>query len=238
MLAKSAGGLPEELAQVPSTVSLSHSSTRSGPSSVTTNPVSSSGSNGGGNGGKKSSNAGAIAGGVIGGLVFLGAVGAGVWWFLRKRGVARGGTGSDYPGYPRYSSSATMSEQGMQPSQMRLYVRLFTLLPTCILTDVDRTLPILPPSPHMVITKRVEHTPPQPARVFTTVSRNCERLGKVVFFCPTRHSLSGLDLCYIILFFYSIHRVDCKMYLPSLTATAPCGFGFRSSPVASSLVCT
>ena len=59
--------------------------------------------------------------------MFLGAVGVGVWFFLRRRAVARGKSDDDYLDYPRYSAGATMSEHGMQPSQMRLYVSLLTL---------------------------------------------------------------------------------------------------------------
>ena len=76
---------------------------------------------------------GAIVGGVIGGLAFLGAVGVGAWVFLRRRaarrnhGYAEAGD-TNHQDYPKYSPGPVMSENGMQPSQMRLYVSLFILL--------------------------------------------------------------------------------------------------------------
>lgn len=132
----------------------------------------------------------------------MGAVGAGVWFFLRKRAMGRGGSDDDYPDYPRYSTGPAMSEQGMQPSQMRLYVSLFTpsTRPTCILTYVDRIHPIHPPSPAKVITKRVGDTrPQQPTRAITMVSRSCERLAKVLNF-PTLWDTHFLAWTFTLLF--------------------------------------
>jgi len=122
--AKSAGGQPEELAPVPSTVTLSTSSTGSGsPSIGSTNPTSTSSSQANGDEPKASSNVGAIVGIVVGGLAALAAIGIGVWIFLRRRAAAR--VVGDYPDYPGYSAVASNSEHGVGPSQMRLYVRFF-----------------------------------------------------------------------------------------------------------------
>jgi hypothetical protein len=112
------------LAQVPATVSLPSSSTRSGsqlPSMVV--PTSTSTSQGDN---KKKSNAGAIAGGVIGGLAALAVIGVGVWFFLRKRATRQGD--GDYSDYTRVSTGAPMSEPGVQSSNLRLYVRFYHLI--------------------------------------------------------------------------------------------------------------
>jgi len=120
VIANSVGGQPEVLAPVPSTVTLSTSSTSSGsPSTASLDPTSTSSGQDSGNEPKKSLNAGAIAGGVVGGLAVLAAIGIGVWVFLRRRAAAR--IGGDYPDYPTYSAVASSSEHGMGPSQMRLY---------------------------------------------------------------------------------------------------------------------
>jgi len=106
--------------------------------------------------------------------------------------------------------------------------------PTCILTVVYRTRPIHPPSPATVVTKRVGHTRPRPARVSTAVPRNCERLGEVlVFFFPMGCLLSGLDF-YSIIILSSTPFTAWAIGVTLLTATAP--RGFRPSPVAGSLV--
>lgn len=65
-------------------------------------------------------NLGAIIGGVIGGLAALAMIGVGVWIFLRKRAIAR-----EDPHYTRVSTGAPTSENGKQPSQLRLYVKMF-----------------------------------------------------------------------------------------------------------------
>lgn len=184
-MAESAGGQPETLAPVPSTISLPD---RSGsPSSGSTTSTSTSV---GDNQTKKSSpNVGAIVGGVIGGLAFLAAVGFGIWIFLRRRASARGtatygGIDGDYPDYPRYSDGPIMSEHSVQPSQMRLYVGHFVILSDFILTCVDRTRPTHPPTPATVITNRLGYT--RPTMVVTTVPRNYEQLSEVLFFYNSR----------------------------------------------------
>ncbi|KAF9791938.1 hypothetical protein BJ322DRAFT_1026287 [Thelephora terrestris] len=111
--AKAAGGLPEMLAAVPSTVSLSSTSTGSR-SSMMVVPTTGQGDNN-----KKKSNAGAIAGGVIGGLLALAAIVVGLWIFLRRRALARGdGYHSDYI---KVSTGAPMSENLIPSSHPRLY---------------------------------------------------------------------------------------------------------------------
>jgi len=119
-IAQSAGGQPEMLAPVPSTVSLSTSSTGSS-LPATTNPTSPSNSQDSNNNQtKKSSNVGPIVGGVIGGVAFLGAIGVGVWILLRRRALTR--SDKDHPDYPEYSAIPHTSEHGgAQPSQPRLY---------------------------------------------------------------------------------------------------------------------
>ena len=128
--AKAAGGQPEVLAPVPSTVTLSSSSTSSrSPSTVSADPTSTSTGQDNSKT-EKPSNVGAIAGGVIGGLAILAAVGVGVWMFLRRRATARIRINGDYPDYPKYTAVASTSEHGIQPSQMRLYVSFFIIVPS------------------------------------------------------------------------------------------------------------
>jgi len=123
VIAKSAGGQPEELAPVPSTVSLSSSSTgSSSPSIVSTDPTGTSTGQDNNNETKKSSNVGAIVGGVVGSLAVLAVIGVGAWIFFRRRAAAR--IGGVHPDYPKYSAVASSSDHGMLPSQMRLYVGL------------------------------------------------------------------------------------------------------------------
>ncbi|KAF9647246.1 hypothetical protein BDM02DRAFT_3261818 [Thelephora ganbajun] len=118
--AKSAGGQPEVLAPVPSTVSLSSSSTSSGSSTmITEDPISTSTGQGNHDQTNKPSNVGAIVGGVIGGLAVLAAFGVGIWIFLRKRAIAR--VDEDYPGHTTYSTDAITSGHHVSPSQVRLY---------------------------------------------------------------------------------------------------------------------
>jgi hypothetical protein len=127
VIAKAAGGQPEVLAPVPSTVSLSSTATGSGsPSIVSADPTGTSTGQDNGTETKKPSNVGAIVGGVVGGLAVLAATGVGVWIFLRRRAAAR--VDGDYPDYPKYSAVASSSEHDMPPSQMRLYVSFFALV--------------------------------------------------------------------------------------------------------------
>jgi len=115
--ARSAGGQPEVLALLPSTITLPTSSTGS------TNPTSTSSSQNNGDEPKASLNMGAIVGIVVGGLAVLAAIGVWVWVFLRRRAAAR--VVEDYPDYPKYSAAAYNSEHRMGPPQMRLYVSSF-----------------------------------------------------------------------------------------------------------------
>jgi len=162
VIAKSAGGLPEELAPVPSTVTLSTSSTSSGsPSTGSTNPTSTSSSqDSSGEPEASSSNVGAIVGIAVGSLAVLAAIGVGVWIFLRRR-AARARVVEDHPSYPEYSAVASNSEHGMGPSQLRLYVSFFS--PPClarILTNVDRIHTIHPLTPPTTVTRQVRRTRP------------------------------------------------------------------------------
>lgn len=68
---------------------------------------------------KPSLTVGAIVGCVIGGLVILAAVGVGTWAFLRSRKKSSGEEHSVY---------AVMDKYGMQPSNLRLYVKKFVPL--------------------------------------------------------------------------------------------------------------
>jgi len=187
VIAKSAGGQPEASAPLPSTVSLSGSSTGSGSlSSIAANPTSTSTGQDNNNQTKKPSSVGAIVGGVIGGLAFLAAVGVGAWIFLRRRAPAR--NDEDYPDHPRHSADALMSEYGMQPSQMRLYVRFSSSCPAPFLTDLHRTRTTHPPSPATVTTKQAGYTRPQPTGVITQAPRNCEQLGRVFVYSTPQNT--------------------------------------------------
>lgn len=171
---------------------------------------------------------GAIVGGVIGGLLFLGAIGVGAWVFLRKRAIAPGnktygGIDGDDPDYPRYSDGPIMAEHDVEPSQLRLYVSLSSSRLTCILTDVERTRPIHPPTPARVIMKRVGDKRTH-LGVITVVLRNCEQLGKV-------SSLSTLnthfpDLHFTFLFCFLLpHATWTGMDVILFIVTPSCGFG-------------
>ena len=123
VIAKSAGGQPEVLTPVPSTVTLSTSSTGSGsPPAAPVDPTSMSSSQD--NSEEKPSNVGAIVGIVVGGLAVLAAIGIGVWVFLRRRAAAQV-VQEDYPDYPSYSALASNSDHGMGPPQIRSYVSFF-----------------------------------------------------------------------------------------------------------------
>ena len=178
--AKAAGGLPEELAPVPSTVELSSTSTSTGSrSSMMVMPTT---AQGGGNQ-KKKSNAGAIAGGVIGGLLALAAIGVGVWIFLRRRALAQ--RDGHYSSYIKVSTGAPMSEQGISPSHPRLYVRLFVNLSGLfVLIEICRTRPIRRPTPATSTTTPVHLIRPRLTTVITPVPRNCRQSrGILDFLC-------------------------------------------------------
>ena len=170
MAAKAAGDLPESVAPVPSTISLSSTpSTRPGSPSSTVDPT-----NQGDNGMKRPSNTGAIAGGVIGGLTALEVICVRIWIFFRRRAVGRGGQGySEDIGVA--TGAAPMPEHGISPLQsLQAYVRGFFLLaycPACVLTDIIRTRLTHPHTPLTLTTAQANHIRP-PARVTTLVPPN------------------------------------------------------------------
>ena len=124
VIAKSAGGQPEVLAPVPSTITLPTSSTGSGsPPTGSKNLTSMSSNQDIGDEPKKSLNVGAIVGIVVGGLAVLAAIGIGVWVFLRRHTAAQ--VVGDYPDYSSYSAVASNSEHAMGPPQVRSYVSFF-----------------------------------------------------------------------------------------------------------------
>ena len=110
----------------------------------------------------KTSNVGAIAGGVIGGLAALGVIGIGVWLFLRRRAV--GHKGGDYS---RVSTGAPVSEHGKQPSQLRLYVRVFIVLSGLRSDRICRTHLTHQPIPPTLTTNPAGLTRPRPTTVIT-----------------------------------------------------------------------
>lgn len=122
---------------------------------------------------KSSPTVGVIVGGVVGGLVFLAAVGVGVWAFLGRR-KASGGV---HPTNTEHSSEVALHENGMQPPEMRLYVRFFVLLSDLFLTDVGRIRLTHSPS-REISTIEVGYTHPHSKGPITPVPRNCERLGE------------------------------------------------------------
>ena len=142
--------------------------TMSGPISTSTNPS------------RKSKKTGAIVGGVIGTLVALAVIGIGAWIILRRRTTVQGDHG--YSEYARVSSGAPVSEQGQQPSQLRLYVRPF-VIPSRSRSDrrFFRTRTIQPPTPLTPATNQVGLTRQYPAMVVILVSRNCEKIDVFLF---------------------------------------------------------
>jgi hypothetical protein len=178
--ARLAGGLPESVPPVPSTVSLSSTSTHPGTFTTMVKPVSPSmGSESGGEK-KKSPNVGAIAGGAIGGSAVLAAIGVGAWMFFRRRAATRNDGGDS--DYTRVSTVGRLSEQGTPPTQLRLYVSCLLPSPACILMGFHRIHMTHPPTLAALPTRQMGHTRPHPTRANTPVPRSREQSDSVLFF--------------------------------------------------------
>ena len=156
------------------------SSSLSDPSLSGSSPVSTDAANmrSGSNKKGKSSNTGAIVGGIVGGLLFLVVVGVGVWMFLHRRATQRVSLGGDYGDYRGNYGGDTMSEHGIQPLSMQLYVRPFIFLSNLyILTDADRTGRVYPSVPQHRFPSGDDGRP-EPVSVGASLSRKHHALNR------------------------------------------------------------